>query len=270
MIEARKALLDVLEGLNEHRESMVLIGAQALYLHTQSFRSPVVPATKDADLALNVLNVSESPSIEIIMRDLGFELGDDGNPGRWFSKTKVPVDIMVPKRIAGSKSRAASTPNHGKRLARTTEGIEGCLVDFSIQSIGALDPRDSRIFDIAVAGPASILIAKSFKIFERINSKRPLQNKDSYDVYRLLAVVETEVLMEGLNKLLADPFSQEVTEQGLGYIHSLFAAGDDAEGSRSAGRAEENIGDPKLVSQAVAILAKNLLKSLGKSGYPLE
>lgn len=178
MIEARKALLDVLEALGKHRDSAVLIGAQALYIHTTRFKSPVAAFTQDADLAFNVQTISASPSIEIIMRKAGFELGGDGNPGRWFSQTNVPVDIMIPKKLSGKGSRSAEFSNHGKRTARSAEGIEGCLVDNSIHVIGSGDPSDARSFEISIAGPSAILIAKSFKIYERLGAGRTLKDKD--------------------------------------------------------------------------------------------
>ncbi|HUX65551.1 MAG TPA: GSU2403 family nucleotidyltransferase fold protein [archaeon] len=262
MIEARKALLDVLEALGKHRDSAVLIGAQALYIHTTEFKSPVAAFTQDADLAFNVQTISTSPSIEIIMRGAGFELGEDGNPGRWFSQTNVPVDIMIPKKLAGKGSRSAEFPNHGTRTARSAEGIEGCLVDHSIRVIGSDDPGDARSFEIFVAGPSAILIAKSFKIYERLEAGRTLKDKDSHDVYRLLSAVNMEVLTAGLAKLLTDPLSEEVTHRGLQYIQELFADGASAPGSESAGRAEENIGSPETVAQSVAALAEELLSGM--------
>ena len=35
-IEARRTLLDAFDALQSHRDSLVLIGAQAVYLHTGS------------------------------------------------------------------------------------------------------------------------------------------------------------------------------------------------------------------------------------------
>lgn len=34
LVQARSALLDALDALREHRDAIVLIGAQAIYLHT--------------------------------------------------------------------------------------------------------------------------------------------------------------------------------------------------------------------------------------------
>lgn len=262
MIEARKALLDVLDALGKHRESAVLIGAQALYIHTSGFISPVAPFTQDADLAFDVQTVSISPSIEFVMKEAGFELGEDGNPGRWFSKTNVPVDIMIPKKLAGKGGRSAEFPNHGRRTARSTEGIEGCLVDNSIHTIGSYDPFDPRTYEISVAGPSAILIAKSFKIYERLETGRTLKDKDSHDVYRLLSAIQIDVLVDGLAKLQANPLSAETTIKGLRYVKELFAASSIAPGSESAGRAEENIGSSTTVSQSTAFLAEELLAEI--------
>ena len=52
-IEARRTLLDALDALQSHRDSHVLIGAQAVYLHTGSTGLSVPPMTTDADLAVN-------------------------------------------------------------------------------------------------------------------------------------------------------------------------------------------------------------------------
>jgi hypothetical protein len=36
LVQARSAVLDALDALEDHRESVVVIGAQAIYLHTGS------------------------------------------------------------------------------------------------------------------------------------------------------------------------------------------------------------------------------------------
>jgi len=45
-------LLDVLEALGEHRQALVLVGAQAVYLHTGEAVFAVAPYTTDADLVV--------------------------------------------------------------------------------------------------------------------------------------------------------------------------------------------------------------------------
>jgi hypothetical protein len=50
LVQARSALLDALTALREHRNSVVVIGAQAIYLHTGNAPVAVAVATKDSDL----------------------------------------------------------------------------------------------------------------------------------------------------------------------------------------------------------------------------
>jgi len=45
----------------------------------------------------------------------------------------------------------------------------------------------------------------------------------------------------------------------------MFAAGPEALGSAMAGRAEEGVGEPEKVSASVALLAADLLRTLGRS-----
>ncbi len=52
-IRARRVLLDALEALAGQRQAIVLVGAQAIYLHTGEADLAVSPFTQDADLALN-------------------------------------------------------------------------------------------------------------------------------------------------------------------------------------------------------------------------
>lgn len=52
LVEARRALLDALEALRGHLDHIVLVGAQAVYLHTDDVTLGVALFTKDADVAL--------------------------------------------------------------------------------------------------------------------------------------------------------------------------------------------------------------------------
>src|SRR5450631_1435830 len=62
-IQARRTLLDALDALQSHRNSLVLIGAQAVFLHTGSTGLSVPPMTTDADLALNTDLLADDPEI---------------------------------------------------------------------------------------------------------------------------------------------------------------------------------------------------------------
>ncbi len=47
LVQARSALLDALTALWEHRDSVVVIGAQAIYLHTGAVGVALAEATKN-------------------------------------------------------------------------------------------------------------------------------------------------------------------------------------------------------------------------------
>ena len=48
---ARRVLLDALDALGEHKGATILVGAQAIYLHTGDADLGVAEYTTDADLA---------------------------------------------------------------------------------------------------------------------------------------------------------------------------------------------------------------------------
>lgn len=78
---ARSVLLDALQALAPHLDAVVLVGAQAVYLHTGDAELIVVPTTTDADLALFPAKLLDQPLLEDALRGAGFELAPD--PGAW-------------------------------------------------------------------------------------------------------------------------------------------------------------------------------------------
>lgn len=151
-IVARSVLLDVLEALEGQREAVVVVGAQAIYLHTDSSEFAVPEFTTDADFTIDPALLQHSPEIESAMRMARFERGN--RIGAWVTKRKigaahvnVEVDLMVPEAVGGSGRRAARLPGHAKEVARKARGLEATLLDKTTKVIGALDPRDNRSFD---------------------------------------------------------------------------------------------------------------------------
>ena len=53
IVEARAALLDAVIALDAHHDSIILIGAQAIYLRTGAASFALAEATKDSDLAID-------------------------------------------------------------------------------------------------------------------------------------------------------------------------------------------------------------------------
>ncbi|WP_405429414.1 GSU2403 family nucleotidyltransferase fold protein [Micromonospora sp. NBC_00617] len=265
LVAARGALLDALEALRRHADAVVVVGAQAIYLHTGAAPVALAEATKDCDLALDARALPQEPLLEEAMRAAGFHLDVRAHqPGAWLNHKGIPVDLMVPEALAGgSGRRAAKIPPHSKSAARRAVGLEAVVVDHVALDIRALAPGDSRVYAANVAGPAALLVAKLHKIGERQETPKRLVDKDAHDIYRLLVAVRTEQLAASLRRLRADDLAGRATEQALGFLANLFAAGPEAPGSVMAGRAEEGIGDPLVVSAATHALAEDLLASAG-------
>ncbi len=261
---AREALLDAIEALQAQLDAIIVVGAQAIYLHTGSAEVAIAEFTTDGDLALDPDVLSSDPRVNDAMREGGFEPDPRSSAiGTWISRRGVPVDLMVPEAVAGAGRRGVRVPPHDSTAMRRARGLEAALVDNSPMSMGALDSAaDPREFTVAVAGPAALLIAKLHKIHDRIETPDRLNDKDAHDVYRLLRAIETQVLSDTLSSLLHDPASAKVTRQALDYLDSDFAMGANARGSLMAGAAERLVGDPVAVAESVALLARDLLDAV--------
>ncbi len=266
VISARRALLDALEALWVHRDAVILVGAQAIYLHTGTAEVALAEFTTDADLAVDPSLLGADPLIEQAMTAAGFVPDPDSSAlGTWRSRDWVPVDLLVPDAVAGGGRRSADLPPHGKRAMRRAVGLEPVLVDNGPLLIESFDPADTRSFTIKVAGPAALLIAKAHKVAERIDSPKRRDAKDAHDIYRLLRAISTEDFVFTLRHLATDPMAGAVTRSGIEYITMLFAAGEEAAGSRLAGQAEEVVGDPVQVALATSLLAQELVAELHKT-----
>ena len=265
LIKARSALLDALEALTEQHDSIVVVGAQAIYLHSGHADVAIAEATKDSDLAVDPRELPDEPLLENAMKRADFYPNVNGQPGAWVSPAGIPVDLMVPDALSqgGRSHRGARIPPHSNQATRRTVGLEAAVVDNELRTISALDPDDTRTFEARVAGPAALLIAKVHKIHERREQPDRLNDKDAHDVYRLLvATTDMAALGSSFQRLLFDPVSKKATKQALDWLPGLFADGPDALGSVMAGRAEEGIGDPDLVAASVAALAADVLAAV--------
>ncbi len=264
---ARGVLLDALEALGDQRDAVVLVGAQAIYLHTGAAELAVAESTTDSDLGIDPGALKSSPRLEVAMVDAGFSRS--GQPGTWVAARRlegrpvtVDVDLMVPEALGGGGRRGARLPEpHGNRAARKARGLEAALVDREAREIGALDERDTRRLRVAVAGPAALLVAKLHKISERVDAQRRVLDKDALDVLRLLRAVPTETFAGALGRLRKDPLSAGVTEQAISYLHELFSS-PEAPGSSMAARAASPLEPEDEIRGSCAVLSQDLLAKL--------
>lgn len=264
---ARGVLLDALDALSDQRDAVVLVGAQAIYLHTGAAELAVAEFTTDSDLGIDPGAMKRRPTLEGALSEAGFSRSVQ--PGTWIAARQlegrpvtVDVDLMVPEALGGGGRRGARLPEpHGNRAARKARGLEAALVDREVREIGALDERDTRRFRVAVAGPAALLVAKLHKIHERVDTTSRASDKDALDVLRLLRAVPTESLAETLRWLREDQLSAAVTEQAVSYLRDLFSS-PNAPGPSMAAKAASPLEPEDEIRASCAFLSQDLLGAL--------
>lgn len=156
-VAARRVLLDALEALGTHRKAVVLVGAQAVYLHVGEGDLAVVPYTTDGDLAISPRVLDDEPALTEALEAAGFEL--TVRPGTWSSRD-VRIDFLVPALLGGPGRRGARLGVHGIDVARKATGLEAVVVDCELVRARALDAAAARAFDLRVAGIAALMVAK--------------------------------------------------------------------------------------------------------------
>lgn len=134
-VAARRVLLDALEDLTEHRDAVIVVGAQAVYLRTGPANVGIADYTTDGDLVINSDLLADSPLLEDVMNErFQAARGPAGTvePGIWKrtvevdgQRIEIPVDLIVPEGIAPpGGTRGARLGLHGRRAARKTAGLE--------------------------------------------------------------------------------------------------------------------------------------------------
>lgn len=268
-VAAREVLLDALDALGPQRRAVILAGAQAIYLHTGDADLAVAEYTTDGDLVVDPALLQNDPRLHAAMEAGGFKLHPQ-QPGIWVQKrliegvlTEVPVDLLVPAAVAGAGRRGARLGEHGDKSGRRVRGLEGALVDHSMFMIDVFDPKDQRRFEIRVAGPSALLVAKLHKLADRTAERRVtrLEDKDALDVLRLLRAVPTAALATGLHRLLSDAVAQEVAREAVDHLARLFGA-TGAPGTQMAVQATERLEDPAAIAGSCVALTAALLDEI--------
>ena len=260
-IQARRVLLDALDTLQPHIDAITLVGAQAIYLHTgESDDLEIPPFTTDADLALNPGILGPEPEIVQTMQAAGFVRQQD--PGIWKSAHNgFTVDLLVPEALGGIGKRGARLAGHGKNAAHNVKGLDAVLIDRDHKTIAALETADSRQCEIAVAGPAALVVAKLFKIWERKDIAHREDAKDALDLFRLLRAISTTELVERFTVLFQTPSAQEETTQSYLYLAELFRD-ERAYGAQLLAQAVGKLASRDEILVSSVSLAQDLLTAL--------
>lgn len=268
-VAARRVLFDALDALREHRHAIVLVGAQAVYVHAGEADLAVAPFTTDGDLALDPRRLAAEPLLERALERADFQSGS--GVGHWERSVDVDgvlrtvvVDLLVPASLGGAGRRGARIPPHGKDVARKASGLEAALVDNDMKTLTALEATDRRQVQLAVAGPAALLVAKVHKMLDRVAQVDRTRDKDALDVYRLLRAVPTDELVQRFRVLLADDVARASATYALNEVPGLFGATSDV-GVRMAVRAAGLLEAGETLAASLVVLANDLIEQLGRS-----
>src|ERR1700739_248550 len=94
---ARSVLLDALETLGAQRDAVILVGAQAVYLHTGAVELAVAAFTTDADLTFDPALLQQAPELEAAMTAAGFVRGN--RVGAWVVSRDIDASPPTSKSI---------------------------------------------------------------------------------------------------------------------------------------------------------------------------
>jgi hypothetical protein len=232
---ARRVLLDALEALDGQRSALVLVGAQAVYLHSGSAALGVAAFTSDGDLGLDPDLVADTPHLESALSKAGFTRTAperQAQPGTWWRaaaqindrKVLIPIDLLAPETLTEGR-RGARLPPHDPGAVRRVAGLEAALEDHALMTINSLEPLvDARSIPLRVAGIPALLIAKAHKIEDRSKSGRRerLSDKDAADVFRLITVADPVAVAATFDVLLASTRVGTVARHGLRLLRTQF------------------------------------------------
>ncbi len=136
------------------------------------------------------------------------------------------------------------------------------LVDADFMTLNALEPNDHRTFDIRVAGPAALLVAKMYKLNDRKGSDR-LSDKDALDVLRLLRGTSTEDMCRRMKNMQKDDRSVAPAAGAIKFMQDLFGR-ENAPGIQMAVRSAGMLANPEEIAVSCLLLATDLLNELRK------
>jgi hypothetical protein len=195
------------------------------------------------------------------MESAGFTLATQHagglEPGIWVKHATVdgvqvdlPVDLIVPAGAnSNSQRRGARLGLHGNSAARNIPGLEAVLIDHSPVDVQALDPFDGRSITTEVAGVASLLVAKSHKLHDRLTQgvARRVDDKDASDVIRIMQTTSVREVVVKFQGFVENEVASQPTIDAIEYLRDLFGRRT-SKGTEMAARAlrlamsEETVG----------------------------
>lgn len=241
IVTSRRALIDVIIGLADQSEALVVLGGHAVIEVTQGV--PALPpddTTRDGDLGVIPQLLSDDPNISARMIELGYEAAHPDRPGVWSPVSqrdrsihdRDSVDLIAPMSLArdglttSRDIRAARVGAHGKRAVSATHGTELSFLDRQWRTLRSFDGGPT--VGAFVAGPAALLCAKAYKIHDRLDPTELRRNadrlrpKDFADLYRLILAATPEEARGIFSQAAGHPEVGEAVALGRQYLLEIL------------------------------------------------
>ena len=125
--------------------------------------------------------------------------------------------------------------------------------------MAGLNPLDCRSHDIRTAGPTALLVAKVIKIMDRSNEPgfTRLNDKDAFDVFRLLRATDRQELAMETQVLLDHDLSRDVTAEAMSFFGDLFGTVT-ATGAQMIVRSVKSLEDSDVITATAVALSPDL------------
>jgi hypothetical protein len=239
LVEARRALLVVLESLEPHRDALVVIGAQAVHERTKGLVDVDSTATSDADIGVDPALLAAGPDLFEAMLGAGFARASNDRPGIYsmggaLNKEGRPlppsIDLIAPEVSAGKGTRAATLSGHRRGSVSRANGIEMAMLDKDLFDLGSIGREDGPTIRVNVAGTGALLAAKAWKLSDRLadadtGKARRVRPKDAGDVWRLMATSDPSEVRETFDRCARDGLYGASVEQGRRFLVDQFGSG---------------------------------------------
>lgn len=196
---SRRAIINlVTDVIPDQADALTLLGGHAVMLRTSNTYG-LNADTTDGDFGVTPFAIHDEPIIVEALLAAGFEQRTKDRPGQWgrgrTGTLEMPgwnekIDLLCGGALSGNTGRHRSVKalaGHGKTAVGLADGIELATVDRSLMEVPDLaDP--SRSAPVYVAGIASLICAKAYKLGERLGGTRlsRLRPKDAADLFMLL------------------------------------------------------------------------------------
>jgi hypothetical protein len=234
---SRRAIINVVDVLAAHAESLTLVGAHAVLLRTMDLDVPRMP-TGDGDLGVTPGLVGDLPSIETMLVEAGYEHRTTARPGLWgrepnddadgVKSFREKIDLLAPHGLSGTASRSKRgvpvlQPAHGKLAVGNVVGLELAAFNRSLMSI--TDFADARLSaEIHVAEIPALILAKGSKIGERLREPRKgaVRDKDLGDLWCLMVVADPGETVRLITGVLGNPEVEADVRQSVEWTAAVL------------------------------------------------